>query len=286
MAKTKRKEAPATVGLTKAKPVTEAQREARAVNPKAAREKFKKILADDEAKLSVAKSVHPKHTSNITPTVEIASELQAAFDHFNATLFDGVTLPQCILSLARLKKAAGMFWPKRWVRDRSKVADRHEIAVDPIFLRRTDDKFALSVIAHEMVHCLIEEQGHGPKRAYHCKRWAAAMKAIGLQPVAMAKGARVEGKETGPNCTHDVVKGGEFDIAATALLDKGFKFSWAAVPEPEKVKKEKKKKAGVKVKYTCSCCENAVWGKGGMKFTCQDGGEDFVQQGGDEGDDE
>ncbi len=272
--KSKRKEAPANVG-SKIAP------EAQPVLAKPAKSKPAPKLT------VVAPSVLSKSTSNITPTVEIASELQQAFDHFNSTLFNGVELPQVILSLARLKKAAGMFWPKRWVRDRSKVADKHEIGLDPIFLRGTDDKFGLSVLVHEMVHELIEVRGHAPKKAYHCKRWAEAMNAVGLKPVAIKtdkntkKDVRIEGKETGPRCTHDVVKGGEFDVAAEALIAKGFKFSWAAIPEPEKVKKDKTKKAGVKVKYTADC-DTSFWGKGGIIAVCQCGCKSkFVSEDGD-----
>lgn len=226
-------------------------------------------------------SPQPRNTSNITPTVEIASELQAAFDHFNGTLFAGMDLPQCVLSLVRLKKAAGHFWPKQWARDRSKTGGFHEIGLDPIVLRDRTDKIGLSTLAHEMVHLLLEVRGEGPKRSYHCKKWATAMKAIGLQPIAVVKGSPVEGKETGANCTHEIVKGGEFEAAAYALLEKGFKFSWSALPVPKPEPKAKKKKAGVKVKYTCTCCDTSFWGKGGIKATCQEGGEDFVQQGGD-----
>jgi len=228
--KSKRKEAPATVGL-QAKPA---------------------------AVKKSAPTVHKTDTArNITPTLEIANELQEAFDFFNAKLFDDEGkpgLPQCILTLVRLKKAKGYFWPKQWARDRAKTGDHHEIGIDPVVAHGRDDKETLSTLVHEMVHLLVEHMGHGPKRAYHCKRWAAAMNAIGLKPYAIVKGVATRDKETGANCSHDIVKGGAFDKAADDLIAKGFKFSWFALtlPKPEK---KKKTKAGAKVAHVCPECE-------------------------------
>lgn len=204
------------------------------------------------------------------PTLGIAQELQQAFDHFNRELFEG-QLPQCVLTLTRLRKYAGLFAPKRWVNrsQKAKENDMHEIQVDAVVMSARGDKRALSTLVHEMVHLAVEHSGHGPKKAYHCKRWAAAMKELGLQPIAIVKGQQVSGKETGANCTHEIVKGGPFCQSADDLLKSGFVFSWGAIAEPEKVKSDKKKsKAGAKVAHVCPECNNKAWGKSSMVLVC------------------
>jgi len=203
---------------------------------------------------------------NIAPTVEIAAELQAAFDHFNATLFGG-TLEAPLLGFARLKKAHGYFWAKQWKRRGAKAHDTHEIALDPYRCSQARDKDVLGTLVHEMVHLQDEQNGTSPKRVYHTKIWAGLMKEVGLYPSTTgAEG----GKETGPNCSHYIVKGGRFDGAADALIAKGFKFSWHAAPVVEPEKGKKKKKAGAKAKHTCPDCDVNAWGKPTLNIMCGD----------------
>lgn len=274
--KSKRKDAPASVGLKKsadAKPV---------------------LAKSAKTTPTAASSVHSKSTTSVKPsnsmppTLEIADELQRAFSHFNKALFDD-NLPHVVLTLTRLRKYEGLFAPKRWLHQQGKKADHHEIQLDAVRIREKGTKHALQTIVHEMVHLLVfthtenAKEKHNP---YHCKKWAVAMKAVGLQPVALVKGKRVEGKETGANCTDDVIPGGEFDKTADDLIASGFAFNWGAIPEPEKEKKGKKKKAGVKVKYTAKC-DTSFWGKGGIVATCQCGCKSkFVEQGGGDGDED
>jgi len=285
MAKTKRKDMPATTG-------TIADKTAEA----AAAVVVLKAKAKKPAK-PAAPSVHSKsthvHKSNMAPTQEIAMQLQSAFDHFNQHLFHGKLQP-CVLTLERLRKYVGYFRPKQWTTDRKAGAldgTHHQITLDPDRLSSKGDKVVLSTLAHEMAHQIVWDTTFAEtgkfKRPYHCASWVLVMEAIGLKPVIVDKDGKKSDKKTGTNATHEIVKGGEFDRVATELIEKtGFKLDWLLVPVPEKKGGKAKQKAGVKVKYTCSCCENSVWGKGGMKFTCQDGGEDFVQEGGEEGSDE
>lgn len=203
--------------------------------------------------------------SNQPATLAISAELQQAFDFFNRDFFNG-ELKDCVLTLTRLRKYAGQFAPKRWISRSAKAteANMHEIQLDAVVLREEGDKRALSTLLHEMIHLAVEQSGKGPKRAYHCKMWAGIMKEMGLQPVAVVKKQRVEGKETGAHCTHDIIKGGPFDKAADELLATGFKFSWGAIPEPAKAKKDGKKKAGAKVAHECPKCGDKAWGKSSL----------------------
>jgi predicted SprT family Zn-dependent metalloprotease len=257
----------------------------------AKRKTFKEAPAHVGAKkLSAAKSVHSAGTKSNTmpPTLEIADELQKAFAHFNQALFDN-NLPHVVLTLTRLRKYEGLFAPKRWLEQKGKKADHHEIQLDAVRIREKGAKHALQTLVHEMCHLLVythtenAKEKHNP---YHCKKWAGAMKAVGLQPVAVVKGVRVEGKETGASCTDDIIPGGEFDKSADALIKEGFHFSWGAVAEPEKVKKQKSKKAGAKVAHVCPKCEQKAWGKPSLNITCGDCKKPMKAQGGkDDGED-
>jgi hypothetical protein len=218
------------------------------------------------------RAVSGNNTEVIPPTIEIATQLQEAYTHFNRELFDG-KLPDCVLGFARLKKAHGYFWAKQWVRRGKKVGNTHEIALDPIRCAAEKDKDVLGTLVHEMIHCEDEEEGTAPKKPYHTKQWAERMKRVGLHPSTTGQPG---GKETGRNCSHYIVAGGRFDVAAKALLDSGFKFNWHAVPVIE-VEKKKKKRAGGKFKYEAEC-GNAFWAKPGLEATCQCGCDSkFVQ---------
>lgn len=287
MAKTKRKEAPATTGIKLSSIKLNADV---AVVPVAKIEELPKLVKLLKVAKPAAKSVHSKSTtapkSNRAPTAEIADQLQSAFDHFNTSLFGG-TLEPCILKLERLKKYVGMFKPLQWTTDRTAtVGSHHEITLDPERLRSKGDKLVLSTLVHEMMHQCVraaqfKELGKF-KGVSHCNDWCNGMRAIGLTPVIMVKGVAAPDKKTGANATHTIVKGGDFDKAADDLIAKtGFKLDWCLVPKPERKEGKAKKKAGVKVKYTCPCCETSFWGKGEIKATCQVGGEDFVQEGGE-----
>lgn len=202
------------------------------------------------------------------PSMEISTELQRAFDHFNATLFDNV-LPHAVLTLTRLRKYAGMFAPKRWAEAGEKDANFHEIQLDAVVLREKGDMEALSTLVHEMAHLAVHVSGKGPKKGgYHCKNWARLMNDLGLPPVAVVKGKLVPGKETGANCTNTIDPDGVFMAEANKLFKQGFAFTWSGVAEAEKPKQEKSKKAGAKVAHTCPSCEDKAWGKASLKLVC------------------
>lgn len=213
----------------------------------------------------------PSGNSVQPPTVVLATELQRAFDHFNETLFDG-QLPACMLRVERLNRYLGYFRARQWNDVVGKAFDGAqsvaEIVLDPVAFRNRSMAETLSTLVHEMAHLKDFADGTAPKRAYHGKSWVAIMVAVGLKPVICdAKGVVID-KPTGPNATHEIVKGGKFDVAFKALVDTGFTLTWTAVPEPEKPGKEKKKKAGAKAKFECGDCGAAAWGKPTLKLAC------------------
>ena len=268
-------------------PTVPASKKVEGARTKSTPKQPRKSAADLAKTSSAAPSAPKSRPSNLPPpTTHIASEFQQAFEFFNSTLFDNV-LPNCVIVVDRLKKAHGMFCPKRWdMRDGKK--DFHEIRIDTTRLAKDGkgDKDVLGTLVHEMAHLAVEHSGKGPKRAYHCKNWARLMNDIGLKPYAIVKGKPVRDKETGANCSHDIVKGGAFDEAADDFMQGGFSFSWATITDPPK-EKTKSKKAGAKVAHECPKCGDKAWGKASLKLTC---GKDKVamvcEDAGDDGDGE
>ncbi len=228
----------------------------------------KKPKSDPAADVANIPDPTVKLTTNVAPSVEIATELQQAFDFFNNRLFEGKLEP-VVFSNCRLKRAEGYFWPAQWARRKELKGKVHEIGLDFARLHGEKDKHVLSVLVHEMCHELVQQIGRSPKKAYHCKYWVAAMQMVGLKPIIMGAKGRPTGKLTGPNSSHEVEPKGKFDVACDGLLTSGFKLSWAseAVVEPEK-KPGKKKKAGAKAKHTCPTCSANAWGKPSMILTC------------------
>lgn len=234
-------------------------------------------------------------STNVAPSVELTTQLQGAFEHFNKALF-GDKLAPVMFSNVRLKKSLGHHWPASWARRKELKGKIDEIGLDFARLREANsgDKEVLSTLVHEMCHQLVAMTGK-PERG-HGHMWCAAMRLVGLEPVILNSKGEPTGKATGPNSSHTIDKGGAFDKAADELLGTGWRFVWfnEALPEPEKAKK--KKKAGAKAKHTCPECGANAWGKPSMVLTCtgdQDARHDPVEMdcdraefGGDEGGDD
>lgn len=254
---------------TKANPLKVTPKGTKPVKAPKAKEDIEATVANIPASTVTIKS-------NVAPSVEIATELQQAFDHFNRTLYAGKLEP-VVFSNCRLKKAKGYFWAKQWARRKEMKGKVHEIGLDFAKLHGENDKQVLSTLVHEMAHLQIEQIGKAPKKPFHCKYWVAAMKQVGLTPIIIDSKGNISSKPTGPNATHEIDKGGPFDKACDELLKSGFKLSWAseAVIEPEKPKA--KKRAGGKFKYEADCGA-AFWGKPNIAANCQCGcGSEFVQ---------
>lgn len=184
--------------------------------------------------------------------------LHKAFDYFNKHLF-GDKLPGVILVVHRKRNAHGYFWAEQWAK-KDGEEKLPEIALNPETMGRSE-KEVLSTLVHEMVHHQQQVFGTPPKSAYHNKEWADMMDAVGLQPTT--DGTK-DGKRTGRNCTHLIVKSGAFDTACGKLLKtKGFDMSWFVRPAISLKKRDLSK-----VKHTCPGCGLKVWGKLGISVTC------------------
>lgn len=156
----------------------------------------------------------------LTPTQQICDELQIAYDHFNATLFEG-RLPPCMLTLQRQKKTRGYFSNKRFVSHDGREID--EIALNPAYFAINPLEVVMSTIVHEMVHLQVHHFGDPGRRGYHNKNWFTAMVAVGLMP---SDTGAPGGQTTGEKMSHYILPGGAFEDSCHQLLTQQYRLSW------------------------------------------------------------
>jgi hypothetical protein len=184
--------------------------------------------------------------------------LQAAYEHFNAALFDG-ELPNVFITYQRHAHMRGYFGAERMA-GRDGNDRRHELALNPdAFVGRSDAEI-LSTLVHEMVHGWQTKRGTAPKRAYHNKEWSAQMKAIGLYP---SNSGAIGGRETGASMSHYIMPDGPFTRAYEALQAKGWKLNLQSAMRPNSTAARKSK-----TKFSCSECGQNVWGKPDTMVDC------------------
>jgi len=155
------------------------------------------------------------------PTEETYSELQRAFHHFNAELFDN-KLEMPLFTLQRERRTFGYSSPERFVQRHSGVLV-DEIAMNPAYFPVRSIKKTLSTLVHEMVHQWQHHFGKPGRRGYHNTEWANAMERVGLMP---SNTGAEGGRRVGEKMTHYIIKGGPFDVACDALLTEEFTLSW------------------------------------------------------------
>lgn len=215
-----------------------------------------------------------------SPTQEIYSELQRAYEHFNQTLFDS-QLPPCLLTVQRKdRRVMGYFSPMRFVNPEGGNTD--EIAMNPMYFASKDVEEVMQTLVHEMTHLWQYHLGEDKSRmSYHNKEWGNKMESIGLMPSSTGKPG---GKRTGQRVADYQIQGGLFEKVCRELLTKDFRISWCErfqisleglsdllnpgtqegngqqPPAPVASKP-------TRVKYTCSCGKN-VWGKPGLNIIC------------------
>ena len=117
-----------------------------------------------------------------TPVAMTVAEyvgLQAAYDHFNAELFNG-ELPNVMIVLTRRAHSAGHFHADRFA-TRADGTKAHELSLNPDVFVDNSDKEILSTEVHEMVHVLQKVNGTA-SGAYHNQDFATRMKTRGLYP--------------------------------------------------------------------------------------------------------
>lgn len=220
------------------------------------------------------------YTQPTSPTTGQWDAYSAMFAHFNASLFGG-RLPTPILNFSRHAGSLGFFAPVRWARTDG-TAVTHEISINPETNAGRQPMDIASTLVHEMTHLEQEVYGKPSRGGYHNKAWALLMHAVGLQPVSYDQ----PGKETGCRVLHTVKPGGAFEVAFGSLPVKAMPWrgrnlavdAGLVLPPggagPTKLPPMPSKKN--KVKYTCGCAN--VWGKPGLNMTCDDCGQEFVEQ--------
>lgn len=238
------------------------------------------------------------------PTAETYSELQTAYDTFNQFLFDN-ELPECLITLQRVKSAYGYFTADRFANRDGKKTD--EIAMNPCYFAVVPLVEIMQTLAHEMAHLWQHHFGNPGRGRYHNVEWANKMESIGLMP---SHTGQPGGNKTGDSVSDYVIEGGVFLTACRDLFTQNFKISWydrfapaAAVlsgqnsygltlnlPEGgaciasqdgiemaivrEIIDKDNKSNRS---KYTCSC-EINVWGKPGLSIVCGECESTFVER--------
>jgi hypothetical protein len=227
---------------------------------------------------------------NTLPTQEAYSELQTAYDRFNADLFGG-QLPPCLITLQRkAANVAGYFSHRRFGGKAGAVAD--EIAMNPMHFHGTPaaQMQALQTLVHEMTHLWQFHFGKPSRKTYHNGEWADKMEAVGLMPSSTGKEG---GSRTGQKMADYPIAGGLFETAAKAFLAEGHALSWRDRLKDKTKEDEGKpvdgdgdgedgeegegeeKKSGKRIKFTCIATlknkpkqQHNIWGKDSTRALC------------------
>jgi len=223
------------------------------------------------------------------PTDAQFAAYRAMWDYFNTALFNG-ELSRVILNFSRRARSLGFFAPARWKTSSGQIT--HEISLNPTYLTGETAREVASTLVHEMAHLWRYEQGTRqgtpPRGGYHDAQWAAKMEALGLQPSSTGApgGARV-----GYKMSHYIVEDGAF-ARAFQSMPAHYLLPWTcgvdedAVEGKSKGKSKEKElaKRKVKLKYSCPKCSLNVWGRAGLRLSCEDCNKDLVSGGDDAGD--
>lgn len=206
-----------------------------------------------------------------SPTAQAYSELQEAYDHFNAALFNN-ELPPCLITLQRKgRRTFGYYAPNRFGTTSGKTTD--EIALNPRWFKERPFIDVLSTLVHEMVHLWQHHFGRPSRTNYHNREWAGEMLRLGLHPSHTGSPG---GRMTGQQMTHYVVSGGRFEVAAKELLERALAITWfdldAAVLMPKGLEPflATPRRAGRRTKFFCPQCSAQAWGKPSLNLICGD----------------
>jgi predicted SprT family Zn-dependent metalloprotease len=165
------------------------------------------------------------------PTSETYSELQLAYETFNAELFDG-TLPDSLITLQREKATCGYFSRARF--GNRAGAESDEIALNPSYFGVVPVVEVMQTLVHEMCHAWQAHHGKPGRNRYHNEEWATQMERIGLMP---SDTGQPGGKRTGDKMADYPIAGGRFLRACELLLTRDFQISWYdRFPSPEAVR--------------------------------------------------
>lgn len=183
------------------------------------------------------------------PTVEFYRVLQTAFDHFNATLFDGV-LPPCLITLRSASRVYGYHHAQRFVSPAGEHID--ELGLHPGFFTLRPVEAVLSTLVHEMAHHWQEHFGTPSASNAHNREWAVKMESLGLMP---SHTGLPGGTKTGRTVSHYILPEGLFLLACRKLLENGFQIPWLdrhAPMEPERMEERQRTLAEAGVVFDAS----------------------------------
>lgn len=208
---------------------------------------------------------YPPRDPATNPTGRTYASLEAAYNHFNATLFHG-ELPPCLITVQRHSGSYGYFSGQRFASTADPRDITDEIALNPQhFATRTPEE-VLSTLVHEMVHLWQSHFGKPPRKAYHNQEGALKMRSIGLLPTDTGAPG---GKETGQHMTHYIEPGGRFSQACAAFLrEHPAALYHDRAADDEAASKARHKKAASKTKFTCGGCGANAWGKPDLHLIC------------------
>lgn len=203
----------------------------------------------------------PRHPTT-NPTGRTYASLEAAYNHFNATLFNGA-LPPCLITVQRHSGSYGYFSGQRFASTADPGDITDEIALNPQHFATRTPEAVLSTLVHEMVHLWQHHYGTPPRHPYHNREWAQKMRSVGLLPTDTGAPG---GKETGQHMTHYIEQGGRFAQACAAFLIE----HPAALYHDRAAEDDtaRQKKAASKTKFTCSGCGANAWGKPDLHLIC------------------
>lgn len=184
-----------------------------------------------------------------SPSLTLYTALQAAFDHFNANLFEG-RLPPCLITLRSASRVYGYHHAGRFIAPDGQVLD--ELGMHPGFFTLRPIETVMSTLVHEMVHHWQHFAGTPSPSNAHNRQWADKMLSLGLQPSSTGLPG---GKNTGRSVSHYILPDGPFVPACKDLLSRGFTLPWLdrhapTRPESQQAVQEALKKAGIVLEMT------------------------------------
>lgn len=246
--------------------------------------------------------------SHTQPTTQSYAELQLAFDHFNAELFEG-SLPQCLITLQREKKSFGYYSHKRFASLDGLTTD--EIALNPSYFAVVPLVETMQTLVHEMTHLWQAHFGNSGRARYHNEEFAQKLESIGLMPSSTGKPG---GKRTGDTMADYAIDGGPFLNACERLITNDFRISWFdRFPIPAQVAIGQQSESlqlsptvgggstplqaspvvaslvvqpgsrdapppqrPTRLKFTCPICRDNLWGKPSLNVLCITCNRSFV----------
>lgn len=155
-----------------------------------------------------------------SPTNQMYSSLQCAYDHFNQSLFEG-RLPEVLIVLQRKAKTMGYVSYGRWRNGAGNFTD--ELAVNPEYFLGYPLMEVFQTLCHEQCHVWQRHFGKPGRRGYHNKQWADKMVEIGLMP---SHNGKPGGRRTGERMSDYPSVDGLFYKACCELLEQDYALPW------------------------------------------------------------